>query len=240
MSATYTVRRIVQGQGIERVFPVHSPFVQKVEVRRSGKIRRSRLYYLRDRTGKATRLKEIIRPSSRKKAKPKKAAPAPKAKPAAGTGPRDEPPSQRFRRIARIEASPAPSKGDAAWKRKTARISDGAGNAPPSATLRRAGLDRARTQLARRRRRDRPRPARPAHAGLRRGQDALDKTRTDERAPRDSVAQRRRTAAAVALLSAAGFGGERPAGAIRPARGRRRDSCAVRWQKNYHRPQETR
>lgn len=60
MSATYTVRRIVQSQGVERIFPMHSPFVQKVEVKRRAKIRRSRLYYLRDRKGKATRLKEII------------------------------------------------------------------------------------------------------------------------------------------------------------------------------------
>jgi len=60
LGATYTVRRIVQGQGVERIFPVHSPFVKKVEVKRSGKVRRSRLYYLRDRTGKATRLKEIL------------------------------------------------------------------------------------------------------------------------------------------------------------------------------------
>lgn len=60
MSATYTVRRIVQGQGVERTFPLHSPFVQKVEVKRSGRSRRARLYFLRDRTGKATRLREII------------------------------------------------------------------------------------------------------------------------------------------------------------------------------------
>ena len=67
LSATYTVRRIVQGQGLERVFPLHSPFVQKVEVKRSGKIRRARLYFLRDRMGKATRLKEIIRGTRPKK-----------------------------------------------------------------------------------------------------------------------------------------------------------------------------
>jgi large subunit ribosomal protein L19 len=73
MSATYTVRRIVQGQGLERVFPLNSPFVQKVDVKRSGKIRRSRLYYLRDRTGKRTRLKEIIRGTRPKKGKAKKA-----------------------------------------------------------------------------------------------------------------------------------------------------------------------
>ena len=60
MSATYTVRRIVQGQGVERTFPLHSPFVQRVEVRRVGRSRRARLYFLRDRTGKATRLREII------------------------------------------------------------------------------------------------------------------------------------------------------------------------------------
>jgi large subunit ribosomal protein L19 len=60
MSATYTVRRIVQGQGVERTFPLHSPFVQKVEVKRAGRNRRARLYFLRDRTGKATRLKEIV------------------------------------------------------------------------------------------------------------------------------------------------------------------------------------
>ena len=60
MSATYTVRRIVQGQGVERTFPLHSPFVQRVEVRRVGRSRRARLYFLRERTGKATRLKEIM------------------------------------------------------------------------------------------------------------------------------------------------------------------------------------
>ncbi len=60
MSTTYTVRRIVQSQGVERTFPLHSPFIQKVVVKRSGKIRRSRLYYLRERRGKATRLREII------------------------------------------------------------------------------------------------------------------------------------------------------------------------------------
>jgi large subunit ribosomal protein L19 len=60
MGANYTVRRIVQGQGVERIFPLNTPSVQKVEVKRSGRVRQSRLYYLRDRTGKATRLREII------------------------------------------------------------------------------------------------------------------------------------------------------------------------------------
>jgi len=56
--ATVTVRRIVQGEGVERKFPIHSPRIAKIEVKRSGVTRRAKLYYLRDRTGKAVRLKE--------------------------------------------------------------------------------------------------------------------------------------------------------------------------------------
>ncbi len=55
---TFTVRRIVQGEGVERVFPLHSPFVTDVKVVRQGRVRRAKLYYLRDRVGKATRVKE--------------------------------------------------------------------------------------------------------------------------------------------------------------------------------------
>ena len=58
---TSTVRRVAHGCGIERVFPVHSPVVEKVEVVRSGKVRRAKLYYLRDRVGKAAKVKEAIR-----------------------------------------------------------------------------------------------------------------------------------------------------------------------------------
>lgn len=54
----FSVRRIVQGQGVERKFPLHSPRIAKVEVKRSGVTRRAKLYYLRDRVGKAVRLKE--------------------------------------------------------------------------------------------------------------------------------------------------------------------------------------
>ena len=54
----FTVRRIVQGEGVERKFPLHSPRIAKIEVARSGVVRRAKLYYLRDLTGKATRLKE--------------------------------------------------------------------------------------------------------------------------------------------------------------------------------------
>ena len=58
LSLMVTVRRIVQGEGVERIFPVHSPKVAKIEIKRSGRVRRSKLYYLRKRVGKATRLKE--------------------------------------------------------------------------------------------------------------------------------------------------------------------------------------
>jgi large subunit ribosomal protein L19 len=54
----FTVRRIVQGEGVERIFPVVSPKISKVDVKRTGEARRAKLYYLRDRVGKATKLKE--------------------------------------------------------------------------------------------------------------------------------------------------------------------------------------
>lgn len=56
---TFTVRRISYGVGVERTFPVHSPRLAKIEVVRRGKVRRAKLYYLRERTGKAARIKEI-------------------------------------------------------------------------------------------------------------------------------------------------------------------------------------
>jgi len=55
---TFTVRRIVQGEGVERKFPLHSPKIAKIDVKRSGIVRRAKLYFLRDRIGKAVRLKE--------------------------------------------------------------------------------------------------------------------------------------------------------------------------------------
>ena len=57
---TFTVRRISYGEGVERVFPLHSPFVQKIEIESRGKVRRSKLYYLRQRVGKtATRVETL-------------------------------------------------------------------------------------------------------------------------------------------------------------------------------------
>ena len=57
ISETFTVRRVAHGCGIERVFPVHSPAVDKVEIVRRGVVRRAKLYYLRDRVGKAAKVK---------------------------------------------------------------------------------------------------------------------------------------------------------------------------------------
>ena len=59
-SETFTVRRVAYGTGVERTFLVNSPKVEKVEIVRSGKVRRAKLYYLRDRVGKATKVKEDI------------------------------------------------------------------------------------------------------------------------------------------------------------------------------------
>ncbi len=55
---TFVVRRIVAGEGVERKFPLHSPKIAKIEVKRSGIVRRAKLYYLRDRIGKAVKLRE--------------------------------------------------------------------------------------------------------------------------------------------------------------------------------------
>ena len=61
ISEMYTVRKISSGVGVERTFPVHSPRVAKIEVTRRGSVRRAKLFYLRKRTGKATRIREQMR-----------------------------------------------------------------------------------------------------------------------------------------------------------------------------------
>ena len=58
INETFTVRRIVNNEGVERIFPLHSPFIAKVNVKRGARVRRAKLYYLRDRVGKAVRLAE--------------------------------------------------------------------------------------------------------------------------------------------------------------------------------------
>ena len=59
--ATFTVRKFSNGVGVEKTWPLHSPNVEKVEVVRRGKVRRAKLYYLRDRGGKAAKVKELVR-----------------------------------------------------------------------------------------------------------------------------------------------------------------------------------
>src|SRR5215207_5404935 len=58
---TITVRRIVQGEGVERIFPIHSPRIAKIVVKKAGMVRRAKLYYLRDRVGKATKIRDDVK-----------------------------------------------------------------------------------------------------------------------------------------------------------------------------------
>src|SRR6202165_5146854 len=64
MREMFTVRRIVQGEGVERMFPLHSPKIAKIEIKRTGAVRRAKLYYLRERVGKSTRLRERVKGKS--------------------------------------------------------------------------------------------------------------------------------------------------------------------------------
>ena len=68
ISETFTVRKVSNGVGVERIFPVHSPMLESITVVRRGAVRRAKLYYLRDVTGKAARIKErkVVRPSGDK------------------------------------------------------------------------------------------------------------------------------------------------------------------------------
>ena len=106
LSETFTVRRIVGGEGVERTFPVHSPLVVGVEVKRHGVIRRAKLYYLRDRVGKATRLKErIVKKAEETKVKKRVKKRGKKAK------------AERLARLA-AEGKPVPAKGKKKKKKK--------------------------------------------------------------------------------------------------------------------------
>jgi large subunit ribosomal protein L19 len=78
INETFTVRRIVNNEGVERIYPVHSPFIASVTVKRSGQRRRAKLFYLRDRVGKAVRL---VEKRKTKKDEPAAAKPAGDAKP---------------------------------------------------------------------------------------------------------------------------------------------------------------
>jgi len=76
VSETVTVRRLVQGEGVERIFPVHSPRIAKIVVKKAGSVRRAKLYYLRDRVGKATKIKDDVKRQHRIDADLKAAAEA--------------------------------------------------------------------------------------------------------------------------------------------------------------------
>jgi len=81
---SFTVRRIVNEEGVERIFPLHCPSIVKLQVRRRGKVRRAKLYYLRDRVGKATKVKELRVSRAKKKGAAGQSA-KPKAAQAEGT-----------------------------------------------------------------------------------------------------------------------------------------------------------
>jgi large subunit ribosomal protein L19 len=66
IGATITIRKVASGVGVERVFPIHSPNIEKIEIIRRGKVRRAKLYYMRDAKGKRSRLKQIEIPESNK------------------------------------------------------------------------------------------------------------------------------------------------------------------------------
>jgi len=98
LGRTFTVRRIVQGEGVERIFPFHSPILESIKVTRKGKVRRAKLYYLRDRVGKATRLREVLGPR-KPKTKKAKAAPTPAVEPEVV-----EPPAEQIEQTATQES----------------------------------------------------------------------------------------------------------------------------------------
>ncbi|HEU4339437.1 MAG TPA: 50S ribosomal protein L19 [Planctomycetota bacterium] len=101
LSETFTVRRIVQGEGVERIFPVHSPRVATIEVKKQGKVRRAKLHYLRERVGRSTKVEErtgsaeaVAATAREAKAEAVKAAEAAKEA-AAKAEPKPEPKSEK-------------------------------------------------------------------------------------------------------------------------------------------------
>lgn len=89
LSETFTVRRLVQGEGVERIFPVHSPRVADIVVKKKGQVRRAKLHYLRDRVGRATRIEERMATAGEKAEAAAQAASAAAA--AKAEAPKEEP-----------------------------------------------------------------------------------------------------------------------------------------------------
>ena len=98
INETFTVRRIVNNEGVERIFPLHSPFISKVIVKRGGETRRAKLFYLRERVGKAVKLTEKQRSGGAAGAGGKKEA-------ANGEGPTEKPGAAAKRELAAAAAS---------------------------------------------------------------------------------------------------------------------------------------
>lgn len=70
MGSTFTVRKVSYGEGVERVFPLYAPIIESIEVVRRGRVRRAKLYYLRERSGKSARIRERRRPAASRPAAP--------------------------------------------------------------------------------------------------------------------------------------------------------------------------
>jgi len=70
INSTITVRKIASGVGVERIFPIHAPFIEKIEVVKKGKVRRAKLYYIRKKSAKASRLKEVKQTNAKTSQKP--------------------------------------------------------------------------------------------------------------------------------------------------------------------------
>ena len=111
---TFTVRRVVQGEGVERIFPVHSPNVADVKVKKSHKTRRAKLYFLRDRKGKGARLKEIRRKEKKTSSVKKKVPVADTDEPAETTKPAKAKKAKKATKAAKTEkATKAPKEAKA-------------------------------------------------------------------------------------------------------------------------------
>ncbi len=95
LGETFTVRRLVQGEGVERVFPIQSPRVVKVEVQKRGKVRRAKLNYLRDRIGRATRIEERLSGREQKDSNELEAAPVKKVKSSSKKRPKAAPAKEK-------------------------------------------------------------------------------------------------------------------------------------------------